>query len=169
MFFKWWYFLFIILFFGNITSCNTNEIRQGNYRELNLIKKRIEETNYYISLPENWYIDKNLGPDFIVYYFCSKEDDLEEKTHGGLYFGNWPSRFTEDDERSFEYKNYIYSRILNKNIKWKIYYTENHYFSENIIRNNGGDDWERYLHIWASGNTTDDVQKTIYLYSTITK
>ncbi len=165
-------FLSVMLILISITFCNTNEINKENYIDLNLVQNKISETNYYISLPEKWYVTKYLGPDFDVYYFCSKEDDSEEKTHGGLYFGNHPSRIAEgleEEEINFEYKDSVSSKILNSNKKWQIYYTDNRYFSEHIIRNREGDSWERYLHIWANGDTVNDVIKLLYIYSTIIK
>jgi hypothetical protein len=157
-------FLIVILSFN---SCET--INKENIGELILLERNIEETIYFISLPENYFITRQMGPDFDVYYINSNDFDNEEITHSGLYFGNHPSSFGNDKENNLKYLGGIYCRIFNKDRRWRIYNKGNNYFAEIIVRNKGGKEWERYVHVWANGKTKEELYKNIYLYSTLRK
>ena len=163
-------FVLIIVLSENLISCNTNKIDIENFSGIELNDNNIGKTNYYILLPKGWYVSEDVGPDFIVYYICSEVDDSEEEiTFGGLYFGNHPSKFTEDYGKQYSSDNYVYSKILGKYKKWEIFKIDDYYFTEVIMRNPGSGLWNRKVHIWANGNTQEELQKMIYIYSLIKK
>jgi hypothetical protein len=156
----------IVFLFG---SCNSININKDNIEEMILLENKIDGTGYFISLPENYYVTKNMGPDFDVYYINSNGINSEKITNGGIYFGNHPSLFGNDEETDLQFIEYSICKIFNKNRKWKIYNSEHNYFAEIITRNNSGEEWNRYIHIWANGKTKKDLYKIIYLYSTLRK
>ena len=158
--------IFLIIVASIFNSCNT--LDKKDIGELNLFEKGIEE-NYFISLPENYYIQKHMGPDFDVYYIKSNNLNDEEMTHGGLYFGNHPSLFGNDEENNLKYLEDIYCNIFSTNRKWKIYNKGNNYFAETIVKNKGGQEWERYIHIWVNGETKEELYRRMYLYTTLKK
>jgi hypothetical protein len=159
--------IFLVLI---LNSCATGKnISINNIGNINLLENKIGNTDYFISLPENYYIKTFMGPDFYVYYINTKNTELDEITYGGIYFGNHPSLYGDDKEENLIFIENIYCKIFNKDRKWKVYNNENNYIAEIIIRNNGGKRWENYLHILANGKTKDELYKIIYLFSTLQK
>jgi hypothetical protein len=159
--------IFLVLI---LNSCITGKnISINNIGNIDLLENKIGNTGYFISLPENYYIETFMGPDFDVYYINTKNTELEEITNGGIYLGNHPSLFGDDKEINLIFIENIYCKIFNKDRKWKVYNNENNYIAEIIIRNNGGKGGDNYMHIWTNGKTKDELYKIVYLFSTLRK
>lgn len=131
-----------------------------------LTEKQIGKSNYYISIPENYKIDKTRGPDFDVYYISSKRKKDKENFSIGLYFGNFPHKFEKDSLCI----NEIYkSRILGNKIDWKTQNCDGHYFTQAIIKSESEENWNKYIHAYSNSNTQVDLFKTFYIFSTLKK
>jgi hypothetical protein len=54
-----------------------------------LTEKQIGDLNYTISIPRDYSIKENQGPDFSVFHFSPTDTTVKNKFSGGIYFGNY--------------------------------------------------------------------------------
>ena len=170
MFFRKWYVLLIILSFVNINSCKTREINQENYSILNLTNNRIGETNYYISLPENWYMTKLYWRHGYMYYIVSDEKEIGDTIHGVIdFFQKEAHAYTEHELSLNEFICSVTAEIFMNIREWKIYYKDDEYFSWLTIYDENENGIETYINLWAEGKTKDEVIEMITIYSFLIK
>ena len=141
--------------FGQVSSTFRNQ----------LVEQRIGESNYYISLPENYAIKKTQGIDFSVYYFLAIDTTQKTNFSGGLYFGNFPSQFGPAND-SCKITT-VRSKILKKISKWTIYICQGDYTLQTIVEIKDNKDWNELIHAFGRANYEDDINKVLYIYSTL--
>ena len=171
MFFKKWYFLLIILLSVNMNSCKTKEISHENYGILNLTKIKIGETDYYITLPENWYIVNSYWRYGYMYYIVSDEKEIGDTIHGVIdFFHKNVHAYTEHELNLNKFICSVTAEIFMNIRRWEIYYSKNdEYFSFLTICNENKDGIETYINLVAEGKTKDEVIEMIAVYSSLIK
>lgn len=112
-------------------SCCTNaKINEADLSGIELEKKRLDESNFFISLPKSYSIKEYEGEDFAVYYFAPLDSTIGLGS-GGIYFGRHPSRFYEDSSTCKVEK--IKGMLLDKNTTWELYNCKKEVKAETII------------------------------------
>src|ERR1700759_2724737 len=88
-----------IFLFYCITACLFWGCKSNNHPiiisafQKSLVQKKIKGTTYYLSIPANYVIKENNGPDFSVYYFYPSDTSDRKSFRGGFYLGNAPGGF----------------------------------------------------------------------------
>jgi hypothetical protein len=159
----------IIFVISTVNICctqNRNAILNIQYDQ-QFTRGQIGNSDYYISLPNNYYINYVRGKDGIIYYIISMEEN-DEIIHGEIFFGNFPGRINQiyDDKIMVET---IESKIFEINRKWNIYFDNNNYFTGVVIKNNNGNSSEQYIRILGKGKTKEEIINLINIYSSIYK
>lgn len=132
-----------------------------------LIERQIGESNYYISIPNEYTIKATDGPDFSVYYFYPKDTTIIANFSGGFYFGNHPSQFPPDSDscKSDSSK----SKILDENANWTVYNCNDNYTIQTIVDSKSGEGWNEFIHAFGSANSTTDRNKLLTIFTTMNK
>jgi len=103
--------VFVIILFScnnNITSTKHTKDEYTN----SLIKTQLGKTKQYLSIPKDYIVEEQNGPDFGVYYFAPKDSADLTSLRGGIYIGGHPSTFSVND--SICHSETLESKILNK-------------------------------------------------------
>lgn len=128
-----------------------------------LIEKKIGTTNYFISIPKNYEIREEEGPDFSVFYFADS-DTLKSNLSGGLYFGNHPGLFPPQTDSCKS--ETLQSEILGNNSTWTIYDCQGQYLVQAIVDNKESEGWNNRIHAFGHGRSREDMYKILRMYST---
>jgi hypothetical protein len=122
--------------------CSYKSTKENNINKIKIIDNRIGETEYFISLPESYFIESTVGDGYFLCYIIKLSGNMED-TQGGFYFGNDHSMFYDENKEN----NYILNEIhLNEfSVEWKIYDTIwNNFYAESIIENNNFENLDGY-------------------------
>ncbi|WP_108807448.1 hypothetical protein [Aquimarina spinulae] len=163
-------FLTVVLLY----SCNKKESKSKpnsdpviDLFKKNLIETKIGGSNLYISLPTNYKIEENLGPDFKVYHFKHIDTNSVQNLSGGFYLGYHPSEFAPDnDDCKTEFSE---SEVFNKQRKWRIYDCNGEFSMQSIIINESNEIWNEKIHAFGNATTKNDLDKLMKIYSTLNK
>jgi hypothetical protein len=153
-------FLLIIL---SICSCKSkNSINENNIVEMKLFENKIEGTDFFISLPENYTITVISDVFFVCYINTNKF------SAGGVSVGtiNMSSEVSlvADSEDYFFIENLI-NKIFDVDREWKIYAIKERFIAEVIIEYKTK--WGEYLHFYVFRPNKEEVYKVINLFSTL--
>lgn len=126
-----------------------------------LKETRINNGNYFISLPPDYSIKTTEGPDFMVYYFSPSDTSVKANYTGGMYFGGYPSRFGDDNDSCS--KETVKNKILSKDVDWDVYTcNDTIFFIETIIEEN---EYEK-IHAFGHARQKKSLFKLFDIYST---
>ena len=144
--------IIIILLLFSCKYHNHNSIS-----EINLIENKIEQTDYFISLPENYNIYLTESTIWI--------ENSEKYIIGTIsMFNNSPSPVANN----FIFIENTSRRILDIDREWKIYALSdkfNGFIAEIIIVDERG----KFLHFCTTFNDKEEIYKTINILSTLRK
>jgi hypothetical protein len=150
------------LFYSCKNVNHKDEVNNGFIDSLN--EKRIGQTNYWIFVPADFEIKENEGPDFSVFYFV--DTTAKSGFSGGMYFGNYPSRFPpKNDSCKIEVIN---SEILGENSDWSLYECNGEYSVQTIV-DSKSKGWNNQIHVFGHTSSRSDVYRILKIYSTFTK
>lgn len=161
-------FLSYILIAGLLSACQNNNhpaVRSAFQR--GLVQKKIKGTYYYLSVPANYVIKENQGPDFSVYYFYSSDTTDKKSFRGGFYLGNAPGGFAIDYDSCKVEK--LYSLILGDNKPWTVYNCDGNYSIQIITASKSGMEWGQLIHAFGKAGSRVEINKLLEVYSTLTK
>jgi len=150
---------FALLFF----SCQPGTRTSDDPFVKALTKRKLENSDFFISLPPDYAVSEKRGPDFSVYYFEPNKKDPKAFI-AGLYFGNHPSEFAATDSCKTEV---LAGKILGDATDWSVSECDGKITIQTIVENGLEKGWNRQIH--AFGNTTnrEDLQKILAIYSTL--
>lgn len=132
-----------------------------------LVQKKIKGTYYYLSVPVNYVIKENQGPDFSVYYFYSSDTADKKSFRGGFYLGNAPGGFSGDYDSCKTEK--LYSPILGDNKPWTVYNCDGNYSIQIITDRKSGMKWGKLIHAFGNAGSRVEINKLLEVYATLTK
>lgn len=132
-----------------------------------LTERQIGEMKYFISIPKNFKITENEGPDFSVFYFLNSDTTVTSNIYGGIYFGNFPSKFSPpNDSCRVEAVN---SEIFGNLETWTVYNCGNNFSVQTIANTKDGEEWNSLTHAFGWVNNKNDLYKILKIYSTLHK
>jgi hypothetical protein len=143
----------------------SNDVSKVNSYLAELVETRMGESEFYISIPEDYWISKREGPDFVIYYLNSKDTTATPDFTAGLYFGDHPSEF-EWEEDSCKMEN-LEREILGKDEDWALYNCKGRYSIQTIISSGSGAGWDSYVHAFGGANSTAALEKLFTIFSTM--
>lgn len=149
---------------SNINSSKVPDNKTIAFKD-SLIARRIDSSDFYISLPANYTITPRDGIDFVVYYFFPADTTIKAEFSGGLYFGNFPSKFEKDNDSCKT--STIKSRILDSTTDWTIYNCDNGYALQTIIDSKSGEDWDQKIHAFGNAISEIRMHNLLDIFSTL--
>ena len=148
--------------------------------ETSLVRQRLGNTKFYISIPSDFEINRKEGLDFTVYYFNLTDTISKGGFSFGLYFGSHPSSYKKACEEC-DVKT-IEAKLLNKPCEWTIYSCDDSYYIETVIKKNDSDYVEldedvhgegtilliseNLIHAFGYANKTNDIDLILKIFST---
>jgi hypothetical protein len=126
-----------------------------------LIEKQLPNTKFFISIPADYFIREQEGPDFSLYYFLPTDTLKPSKYSGGLYLGYAPSEFQPDSCKAYIQK----SVILKSNREWTINNCKEGYTIQTIVSDNK--DSGLKIHAFGNSKNKEDINKVLKIFSTL--
>ena len=162
---KWFCFFNLILIL--LWACSNPKDKVDETYINGLKEKRLGNTTYYISLPENFTIEMSKGPDFDVYYFYAADTTIKESFSGGIYMGFNPSEFKPN--RDSCKTEVVKGAILNKIKEWKMAECNGKYSIQTIVESSYKEGWTENIHAFGNGFSKKDMNKLLVIFSTLKK
>ena len=162
------YCIFAIVFISSCVNFHNQKYDANRTDESftkSLKEKQIGNSNFYISIPTDYSIKENRGPDFSTFYIIPTDTTIKGDFSCGLYFGNFPSLFPPDNNNCKT--ETVKSEILNKNKEWTVYVYGNDYSIQTIVENKKNEGWNEKVHAFGHGKSVTEVDKILKIYSTL--
>lgn len=144
-------FLFFSCNRGPNNSIDTNSPRQK------VTKKLSSNSDYNISVWNDYTIEKKNGPDFTVYYLYPTDTTKKLFGNGGIYFGGNPQRIRPVGEKKLVKDSFLNGNLLGKPITWTIFDYGNSLSAETILELG---DYEK-VSAFAYGHSYSDIDSLI--------
>ncbi len=142
---------------GSIVEVNTGKGR--------LIENRIGQSDFYISIPDDYILKENAGPDFSVYYFYPSDTAVKAPFSGGLYFGNFPQKF-EPKNDSCKIRD-IKSRILDSLTNWTVHNCQGNYFVQTFAESKDPEGRGGTIHAFGNAKTQAGLNRILEIFGTM--
>lgn len=157
------YLIILIVFAATIFSCT------GTNKEYikTLRPTKLENTDLSISIPENYKIEKNQGPDFDMFYFYPVDTTDKSSLTGGIYYGFNPSSFSQTDN-IVDTKD-VSRTIFGKKAEWTVFEYPDYFFIQTITDYESADGTEMRIHAFGSCQTEDDMDKLFMIFETLVR
>ena len=164
---------FTLLAFLTFSSCR-NTVNTGAIETTkdSIVKIQLRETpvgksNYLISIPENYTVTENEGPDFYVYYINTTDSTDTVSFTAGMYFGNHPTKFKPaNDSCRTEVLN---GTVLESNTDWTVYNCNDSYSLQAIADSKSGEGWNALVHAFGNTHSDSDILQVIDIFATLRK
>lgn len=141
------------------------------HAETKLIRQKLTDTNFYISIPPDFNVSRVEGADFVVYYFTPEDTTHIDTFSFGLYIGNFPSGFKQPDE--YCNKEILEGNLLTKVCKWDIYSCNDDYFIETVVENTDKEllilRSDEKIRAFGSSSKREDLDFIMKIFSTLNK
>ncbi|QCE40028.1 hypothetical protein [Psychroserpens sp. NJDZ02] len=132
-----------------------------------LIPSPLEHTDFYISLPKDYIIKPQQGPDFNIFYVVHNDTISTTNYYGGLYIGNHPNTFEmTNDSCNIDY---IEGNVFDKKNQWTTYNCNEDYSLEAVIDNKYNQSWNQKIHFFGNSVNKEGIDKLIMIYETLSK
>jgi hypothetical protein len=86
-----------------------------------ITKKLSSNSDYQISVWNDYSIEEKNGPDFTVYYLYPTDTTKKLFGNAGIYFGGYPQRIRPDGDKKLVRESLISGNLLGKKIAWTIF------------------------------------------------
>jgi hypothetical protein len=149
-------FLFITFLFFSCNSRTNNSIDTISTRQ-KITKKLSSNSDYHISVWNDYSIQERNGPDFTVYYLYPTDTTKKLFGNGGIYFGGHPKRIRPDGDKKLIKDSLINGNLLGKPITWTIFDYGNSISAETILELG---DYEK-ISAFAYGQSYSDIDSLI--------
>jgi hypothetical protein len=156
-----------------LASCDTDSIKKAQRSEETnafkerLVRKQIGTTKYYISVPATYSIKEVAGPDFSMYYYFPTDTTVEAGFTGGMYFGNFPSMFSQRDTNC--QTETAKSTILGDTASWVVYNCNGAYDAQVIIASNSDEEWNTKIHAFGHATSRVEMTNVFDIFSTLVR
>jgi hypothetical protein len=157
---------FLLFLFIAFSCSNQSDVINPLYLK-SLVKKQVEHSNLMISIPPDYTIKENQGPDFSVYYIYPTDTTIKNKFTAGMYLGNNPSNFPAKSPNCKE--KTVDGKVFGSPQKWTVYNCESVYSLQTTINNKFSEGWNEKIHAFGNTNSEDDINKIVAIFSTIEK
>jgi hypothetical protein len=150
----------IFLFFTFIIfSCNSksnNSIDKVTTRQ-KITKNLSSNSDYKISVWNDYSIEEKNGPDFTVYYLYPTDTSKKIFGNCGIYFGGHPERIRPDGDKKLIKDSLINGNMLGKKTSWTIFDYGNSLSAETILEFG---DYDK-VDAFANGQSYSDIDSLI--------
>jgi len=147
-----------------LTACHNNSATTTESKFKNsLVEKKVPGTDFYISIPPNYSLKDQNGPDFSVYYFGPSDTTDKKSFRGGFYLGNAPGAFN-DDSCKVEKRN---APLLGEDEVWSVSDCNNQYRIQTITKSKSDGKWGTYIHAFGRARSKTELNKLFDVYSTL--
>ena len=102
-----------------------------------------------------------------VYYFYPAYTTNHTGFSGGFYFGNHPSQFPAKSESCKTEK--LKSEMFDQNVNWTIYNCNEDYSIQSITYSKSGEGWNELIHIFGNAKSNKDLDKLLFIFTTMKK
>jgi hypothetical protein len=153
-------FITFILF-----SCNSrtnNSIDTITSRQ-KITKKLSSNSDYQISVWNDYSIEEKNGPDFTVYYLYPTDTTKKLFGNGGIYFGGHPERIQPDGDKKLIKDSLLNGNLLGKKTTWTIFDYGNSLSAETILEFG---DYDK-VSAFANGKSYSDIDSLIRILETL--
>jgi len=161
---------YFVLLSLTIVSCKDNNHKDTKITQDfldSLVDKQVGQLSYYISLPTKYDIKEQEGPDFSVFYITNSDTTVKSSFSGGMYFGNYANEFPPKSDSCKVTSTD--SQILGQNSTWTIYECDGEFTLQTIVDSKSGEGWNNQIHAFGHGDTQEDLDKILAIYSTLRK
>jgi hypothetical protein len=151
-----------------LANCRNSNSNPGNVTQdfLDSLNER-QILNYKISIPRDYSIKEKEGPDFTVFYFAPTDTTIKHKFSGGIYFGNYPNKFSSS---SGGCKNEIIKGdILDGYAYWTVFDCNGDFSIQTITASKSREGWNNQIHAFGHGKSKNEIYKLLGIYSTLRK
>lgn len=131
-----------------------------------LQEKQVPHSRYVISLPQNYALKENEGPDFSVYYFQPIDTVAEPDFTGGFYLGNYPSESAPNDSCVHAP---LQAKIMGALKEWAVFDCQGGFSIHTLALTNSKDGWDAYVHAFGHGVDDEALIKIVSIFSTLKK
>lgn len=131
-----------------------------------LIKKRVGDSKFHISLPNNYIVKVSRGPDFDVYYFGPADTTDKTHFHGGFYLGNAGALFTMDEADSCKTSE-VEGVLLSEKMNWEFNDCKSKFFIQGIVNIKNAKHFPRQIHAFGSAKSKDEAKNLLTVFSTL--
>jgi hypothetical protein len=150
-----------LLTFSILSSLNATS--QAN--DKNLVEFRAGNSDYYISLPKNYTLKQNQGPDFSVFYFMPEDTNAQAKYAGGFYLGDYPNRFGPESDSCMT--TTMGTTLLDSAATWTVYECRGFFTLQTVIETGPNGGWGSKVHAFGSAASKADMDKVLAIYATL--
>ena len=162
-------FIICLIFILSESGCNIV------HAETKLIRQRLTDTDFYISIPPDFNMNRVEGSDFVIYYFNPVDTVSTDTFSFGLYFGNYPSNFKQIVQNCN--KEAFDAFFLTKVCKWDIYNCNDNYLIQTIIENENINVDKEFIimrsdekiHAFGNSKKKEDINFILEIFSTFAK
>src|SRR5690348_1332248 len=148
------------------TSKNKKQnVSENTPGKTQLAQNRIGNSNYYISIPRDYILKENEGPDFSVFYFYPADTTNQPPFAGGIYFGNFPTMFNPEND-SCKVKD-ITIKFLDSLANWSVYECPGKYFVQTIAEIKDSADWSEKIHAFGNAKTKEGLNTVLEIFGTM--
>lgn len=128
-----------------------------------IVRSLASNSEYQISVWENYTIEERNGPDFTVYYLYPADTTKKLFGNGGIYFGRHPQRIRPDRDKKLIKDSLIVGNLLGKKVDWIIFDYGNSISAETIS------EMEDYMKIsaFAYGHSYSDIDSLISILGSL--
>lgn len=123
--------------------------------------------NLEISIPSNYFITKNVGPDYDVFYVMPIDTANKKLFTAGLYLGNNPSAFRKLKSGCVETKREI--KVFETQHEWSVFDCNGLFFTESIIKNKYSMGGDEFIHCFGNCTNEEDLEHILAIFSTLKK
>lgn len=148
--------LFAIFLFFSCNRGTNNSIDTSSPRQ-KVTKKIFSNSDYNISVWNDYTIEEKKGPDFIVYYLYPTDTTKKLFGNGGIYFGRHPQQIRPVGEKKLVKDSLLNGNLLGKPITWTIFDYGNSLSAETILELG---DYEK-VSAFAYGHSYSDIDSLI--------
>jgi hypothetical protein len=142
-----------------------SDVPELSTTKFQLSEKRMGNSNYYVSIPNDYVMNENKGPDFYVYYFYPLDTTVKAPFSGGFYFGNFPHEF-EPENVSCKLQE-IKGKFLDSIANWKIHDCVGKYFIQTIVETKGAKGGNGKIHAFGNARTKDWLKMVLEIFGTM--
>jgi hypothetical protein len=155
-------FPFITFIFFSCKSRTNNSIDTITTRQ-KITKKLSSNSDYKISVWNDYSIEEKNGPDFTVYYLYPTDTTKKLFGNGGIYFGGYPERIRPDENKKLIKDSLLNGNLLDKKITWTIFDYGNSLSAETILELG---DYDK-VSAFVNGHSYSDIDSLIRILETL--
>lgn len=124
-------------------------------------------TKFEVSIPDQYQIIKNMGPDYDIFYVLPVDTANKKLFTAGMYLGNHPSSFGKSKSGCSETKRK--TTVLETESEWTMFDCNGAFFTEVVVQNKYSSGGDEFIHAFGNGSNKEDLEHVFAVFSTLKK